>query len=77
MNILFLLKSLDVGGVEIVTTMLANKFCQEGHHVVIWAFYRGVSSVEDRLYKNVHVVYGNGYEISKNVKSSKCCSCYL
>lgn len=69
MNILFLLKSLDVGGVEIVTTVLANKFHQEGHHVIIWAFFRGLSSVENRLQSNIQVVYGNGYKVSGNIDS--------
>ena len=38
MNILFLLKSFEVGGLEVVTTTLANKFQKEGHKVVIWTF---------------------------------------
>ena len=40
MKILFLLKSLEIGGLEIVTANLANKFVLEGHDVVIWAFYK-------------------------------------
>lgn len=41
MNILFLLKSFEVGGLEVVTTTLANKFQKEGHKVVIWTFSEG------------------------------------
>lgn len=49
MNILFLNKSLDVGGVEIVSATLANKFVQEGHGASMFAFYDTASSIEDRL----------------------------
>ena len=70
MNILFLLKSLVIGGVEIVTSVLANKFVAEGHNVVLWAFYEGETSVEDRLDSRVAIIYGNGFNSGKkNVRS--------
>lgn len=70
MNILFLLKSFDVGGVEVVTSILANKFASEGHSVVLWAFYQQKPSLEDSLLPEVKIIYGNGYKVSKwNVES--------
>lgn len=70
MNILFLLKSFEIGGLEVVTSVLANKFVIEGHNVVIWAFFEGKTSLKDRLDKRVNLVYGNGFNSGKeNVKS--------
>jgi glycosyltransferase involved in cell wall biosynthesis len=70
MNILFLLKSLDVGGVEQVTVTLANHFSSAGHRVTIWAFFKETTSIASRLNKEIEVVYGNGFKISsKNIKS--------
>ena len=70
MNILFLLKSFDVGGVEVVTSVLANKFAKEGHHVVLWAFFRHEPTLESRLRPDVRIVYGNGFKVSaSNVAS--------
>lgn len=66
MNILFLLKDLNVGGVEIVTTVLANKFCSEGHHVVIWAFKEIENGVSCRVANGVTIEYGIDYGSSKD-----------
>lgn len=69
-NILFVLKSCDIGGVEVVTIELANKFAKEGHRVVIWAFYRGETTLEDRIEKEIKLVYGNGFKTSSgNIQS--------
>lgn len=38
MNILFLMKVYDVGGIEIVAATLASSFVRHGHHVVIATF---------------------------------------
>ena len=57
MNILFILKSFDVGGVEAVTTSLANKFKEEGHQVVLWVFYEGQTTLVDRLNKGKRLNY--------------------
>lgn len=65
MNILFLLKNISVGGVEVVTSVLANKFVEENHHVVIWAFYKGEVTLDDRLDNRVKIVYGSGFTASK------------
>ena len=70
MNILFLLKSFNVGGVEVVTSVLANKFAREGHSVVLWAFYQQKPSLEDNLLPEVKIIYGDGFKASKwNVES--------
>ena len=55
MNILFVLKSYEMGGVEVVTSVLANKFIAEGHVVSIFAFAPAEKcSVEDRLDSRIH-----------------------
>ena len=70
MNILFLLKDLNVGGVEIVSAVLANKFAEEGHKVTIWAFQKINKDISSRINENVTIVYGCGLRYSKeNVKS--------
>lgn len=65
MNILFLLKSFEIGGLEVVTTTLANKFRREGHKVVLWAFYEEKPSLIDRLDAGIHLIYGHGFIPSK------------
>lgn len=70
MNILFLLKSFEIGGLEVVTSVLANKFVSEGHNVVIWAFYKGKTSIADRFDNHIALVYGHGFNSCKeNVAS--------
>lgn len=61
MNILFLLKSFGIGGVEVVTAVLANKFATAGHNVVLWAFYEEKPPLSERLDKRIKLLYGNGY----------------
>lgn len=65
MNILFLLKGLDIGGVEIVTYTLANKFHKEGHSVVIWAYINGRTNPTNLINNGITIIYGNGYKYSK------------
>lgn len=65
MNILFLLKSFEMGGLEVVTTTLANKFQEEGHKVVVWAFFEGKTSLISRLDGKVKLIYGHGFNLSK------------
>ena len=66
MNILFLLKSFEIGGLEVVTSVLANKFVDEGHNVTLWAFYEGKTSLTNRLDKRVNLEYGNGLNSGKD-----------
>lgn len=56
MNILFLLKTLETGGVEIVTATLANFFTRKGHNVCIFSFMNTENgSVKDRISPAVHI----------------------
>lgn len=64
MNILFLLRSLDSGGLEIVTSVLANKFTKEGHHVCVFAFERRSGMLVNRLDKNVKVIVAGKYSVT-------------
>lgn len=74
MNILFLLKDLNVGGVEIVTAVLANKFSEEGHDVTIWAFQRIDNDIASRIDEDATIVYGCGLRYSKeNEKKLRDC----
>ena len=53
-----------------MTSVLANKFVAEGHDVTLWAFYKGKTSLEERLDKRVNLVYGHGFHSGKaNVAS--------
>lgn len=72
MSILFLLKTLETGGLEVVTSVLANKFVAEGHHVCIFSFLGGRNSIAERLDKQVLLTMGNGYAASwENVKKMR------
>lgn len=68
MNILFLLRSLGVGGVEVVSVTLANKFAEEGHNVSIFAREYREKNLVDRLFPKIHVYIGSGDNgCSKNI----------
>lgn len=64
MNILFLLRSLNVGGVEVVTATLANKFAQEGHYVHVFAFEKRSGLLVNRLNEGVHLTIAGRYRVS-------------
>lgn len=66
MNILFLLKTIDVGGVEVVTSVLANKFVQEGHSVTIFVLSKGDGGVLSLLSPYVGICFGSGINESKD-----------
>lgn len=69
MNIVFLLKGLTIGGVEIVTVTLANKFVQEGHQVSLFVTDPEDLSVKNRLDSKVHVYEGVGLRYcTENIK---------
>ena len=63
-NILFLLRSLDIGGLEVVTAVLANKFLAEGHGVGVFAFEERSGKVKDRFDPRISVTIGQGYRTS-------------
>lgn len=70
MNILFLLKSLDIGGLEIVTATLANKFIEEKHNVTIFSFFQAKTSIENRLCNKIAVYFQKEYRCSdENIKA--------
>lgn len=69
-NVLFLLKGLETGGLEVVTAVLANKFVAEGHSVSVFAFLGGKNSIADRFDKRIKLYLQNDYSQSrKNVES--------
>lgn len=61
MNILFLLRSLDIGGLEVVTAVLANKFISEGHYVSVFAFEKRSGKVIERFGKDVEITIAGKY----------------
>lgn len=64
MNILFLLKTLDLGGVEIVTSVLSQRFQDLGHKVFIFAFEKGQGTALERL-DGLNVNVGCGFTLCK------------
>lgn len=67
MNILFLLRSTGIGGLEVVTSVLANKFVEEGHLVDVFIFRKEEgNSIVDRFDKDVKVFQQNDYRITKD-----------
>lgn len=70
MNILFISKEFGIGGLEIVTATLANKFQSEGHNVVIWSFSKDINDSMTRLNSGISLEYGFGVKIShQNIKA--------
>lgn len=70
MNILFLLKSLNFGGLEIVSSTLANKFVSQGHKVFIFIFFPPKDSIENRLSNTITIYSQDEYSYSEyNIKS--------
>ena len=70
MNVLFLLRALDLGGLEVVTATLANKFAEEGHHVCVYAFEKRSGMLLDRFSQNVKITIAGKYQVSsENVTS--------
>ena len=64
-NILFLLKGLDIGGLEVVTAVLANKFVEEGHQVSVFSFLGGKHSIADRFDARIKLYQQDDYSRSK------------
>lgn len=64
-NILFLLKSLETGGLEVVTAVLANKFVDEGHHVSVFSFLGGKHSIAERFDNRIKLYQQDDYSQSK------------
>ena len=66
MNILFLLRSLEIGGLEVVTSVLANKFVKEGHNVCVYSFLGGEHSIAKRFCEQIKVYPQNDYSVCKD-----------
>ncbi len=72
MNIMFLLKSLNMGGVEIVTATLANKFVCEGHHVCIFSFFEPEVAMTERIDKRITIYQLRNFCVSdENVQAMR------
>lgn len=61
MNILFLLRTCEVGGIGVVTSTLANKFVIEGHHVVLASFLQPPSAMLEKFDKKIKIETLGGY----------------
>lgn len=56
MNILFLYRIYpNYGGVEVVTTVLANRFCQDGHRVSIVSFEQPIPELAEELEASIQL----------------------
>ena len=64
-NIIFLLKGLEIGGLEVVTAVLANKFVEEGHQVSVFSFLGGKHSIADRFDARIKLYQQDDYSRSK------------
>lgn len=64
-NILFLLKGLEIGGLEVVTAVLANKFVEESHQVSVFSFLGGKHSIADRFDARIKLYQQDDYSRSK------------
>lgn len=65
MNILFLLKSLETGGLEVVTAVLANEFVRRGHTVCVFSFLGGTNSIAGRFDERVRLYERDDYSVSR------------
>lgn len=70
MNILFLLRTCEVGGIGVVTSVLANKFIKEGHNVVLASFLVPPSSMRQRFSSKVKMITLGEYKNNKKVVSN-------
>lgn len=66
MNILFLLKSLETGGLEVVTAVLANEFVKRRHNVCVFSFLGGKNSIAKRFDKQIELYTRNDYSVNRN-----------
>lgn len=66
MNILFLLKSLETGGLEVVTAVLANEFVKRRHNVCVFSFLGGKNSIAKRFDKQIELYTRNNYSVNRN-----------
>lgn len=60
-----MLKGLEIGGLEVVTAVLANKFVEEGHQVSVFSFLGGKHSIADRFDARIRLYQQDDYSRSK------------
>ncbi len=65
MNILFIVRSFSIGGVEIVTEALANKFAEEGHRVAVYSMIPTENNIAYKLNPGINYYEGCGFDSSK------------
>lgn len=61
MNVMFFQRNYKVGGVNIVSQTLANKFVEEGHSVSIFIFSDAIKGTEDSIDHKIHQYVGVSY----------------
>lgn len=68
MNILFLLRGTAIGGLEVVTAILANKFADEGHKVGVFIFRKDDKGhpITERLNNKVTIYQYDSYSDSQD-----------
>ncbi|WP_238405556.1 glycosyltransferase [Segatella copri] len=59
------MKGLEIGGLEVVTAVLANKFVEEGHQVSVFSFLGGKHSIADRFDARIKLYQQDDYSRSK------------
>lgn len=60
-NILFVILRTEIGGVQVVTSVLANQLAKEGYEVSIFSFLGGKNSISKILDKRVKLYQQNSY----------------
>lgn len=60
-----MLKGLEIGGLEVVTAVLANKFVEKGHQVSVFSFLGGKHSIADRFDARIKLYQQDDYSRSK------------
>ena len=70
MNLLFLLRTCEVGGIGVVTSTLANKFIEEGHHVVLASFLKPPAEMLAKFDKKVVVEFLGAYTDNDEIVSN-------
>lgn len=66
MNILFLMKVFEVGGQEVVTSVLADTFVKRGHKVTLVSFLSPSESIINRLNSDIKVYTIGDFKYSTN-----------
>lgn len=69
MNLLFLMKYFEVGGQEVITSVLTESFTRQGHNIVIVSFNPPARLMKERLPEDIPFYVLDGFHYSrKNIK---------